>query len=188
MFPSCLFSYLASAVFSFFFDLYCESSYVFNLIAPNEEIVTMKNILVLIDFSDVTEDVIQKTSLLAESLKHSKVWLLHVALPHPDLKQYEKKVYTKAMRDEMAKIYHEEHIQLQNYSNRIRKKGIESTAILVQGDILEIVVDKVPELEVDVIVIGYHEHSALRDFIHGNVNKDVLNKMDCPLLLVRSKK
>ena len=62
----------------------------------------------------------------------AKIWLLHVCAPDPQFIGYE--LDPAAMRDVVAKRYHEEHRELQAMARRLRDGGLDCTALLVQGD------------------------------------------------------
>ncbi|MBF0275436.1 MAG: universal stress protein [Nitrospinae bacterium] len=146
----------------------------------------MKNIIVALDFSQVTKKMIENTITLYENM-HCKVWLLHVALPHPDLKQYEEKAYTKAMREKMAEIYSHEHMQLQNCAKELRAKDVETEALMIQGNTADTIIKKAEELQANFIVIGSHGHGALHKMLLGSVSEAVLSKANCPVILIPSR-
>ena len=87
-------------------------------------------LLVAIDLSDATGKIVDKTRDLAKSLS-AKVWLLHIAEPEPDFVGYD--VGPQYERDAISEQFHREHMDLQAIADGLRKEGLETTALLVQG-------------------------------------------------------
>jgi len=87
-------------------------------------------LLAAIDFSEAMRGVMRETEMLAEAL-HAEVWLVHVAPPEPDFVGYDPGPQTE--RDLVARHRHQEHRQLQNMAAGMRERGIETTALMVQG-------------------------------------------------------
>ncbi len=83
-------------------------------------------ILVCVDLSKSTEIIIDKIEELSKPLS-ARVWLLHNALPEPDKVEF--KVDPIAARESLAKRFHVEHVEIQKLAERLRKAGVETTAL-----------------------------------------------------------
>ncbi len=142
------------------------------------------NILVPIDFSDVTDAVIAKAAHLAKALG-AKVWLIHTAIPEPDFVGYE--VGPEYIRDSAARHLREEHQVLGQYQDKLRAEGVEVTAMLVPGEAIEKILQEAVSLEADWIVLGSHGHGALYNLLAGSVCQGVLSKATCPVVIVPSR-
>ena len=139
------------------------------------------NILTCIDFSASTEKVVNKTAEIAKAIS-AKLWLLHIAEPEPDFVGYE--VGPQSVRDSLSKRFHEEHRQIQAIADRMRKEGIDTTALLVQGSTVETILAKASKLSADMIVVGTHGRGAISQLFVGSVSEGVLRKAKCPVLVV----
>ena len=142
-------------------------------------------ILACIDLSDSTDIVMEKTEELAKGLS-ARVWLLHNALPEPD--KIEFKVDPIAAREELAKRFINEHRQIQDIAERLRKAGIETTALLVHGNTVETILKEAEDLDVDMIVVGSHGHGAMYQLLVGAVSEGVLHNSQVPVLIIPTHK
>jgi nucleotide-binding universal stress UspA family protein len=141
----------------------------------------MKNILVLIDFTDVSENVLAHSILWAKKFG-SKCWLVHVAAPDPEFVGYE--IGPKYIRDDRSKILQQEHKDLTSMKNRLEKQGIECEALLIQGYIHETILDEIKKLKIELIIMGNNRHGKLYEVVVGSVGKEVLNKANVPVVVV----
>ena len=138
-------------------------------------------LLVGVDLSESTEKIVKKAEEIAKALS-AKVWLLHIAEPDPDFVGY--KVGPQSVRDSVSKQFHGEHRQIQEIADRMRKTGLNTTALLVQGATVETILKEASELDVDMIVLGSHGRGAIYKLLLGDVSEGVLHKSECPVLFV----
>jgi nucleotide-binding universal stress UspA family protein len=141
----------------------------------------MKNILVPVDFSDVTERVIEEAGSLCEALA-AKLWLVHVAAPDPDFVGYDGG--PQSVRDSVAQHLRDEHRDLQQKADALRASGLDAVALLVQGPTVDTILVEAKRLDADMIVMGSHGHGALYRALLGSVSEGVLHKTTCPLTIV----
>ena len=142
-------------------------------------------LLVCVDLSESTEIIVKKIEEIAEALP-AKVWLLHNAVPEPDFVEF--KVDPLAARESLAKKFHVEHCQIQEIADRMRKAGMDATALLVHGATVETILKEASDLEVDMIVVGSHGRSAMYQLVMGSVSEEVLHKSRFPVLVVPTHK
>ena len=142
-------------------------------------------LLVAVDLSESTEIIVKKAEEIA--IAHSaKLWIIHNAEPEPDFVEF--KVDPQAARESLSKKFHGEHRQIQELANRMRKAGLDTTALLVQGATVETILNEASELEVDMIVVGSHGRGAMYQLLVGSVSEGVLRKSRCPILVVPTHK
>ena len=141
----------------------------------------MRNILVAVDFSPVTEKILQSTSELAGALG-GHVWLIHAAAPDPDFVGYE--AGPTGVRDQVAEELREEHRDLQAHAEALRKSGLEATALLVQGPTVELILKEADRLNADLLVIGSHGHGAIHRLLLGSISEGVLRRSRIPVMIV----
>jgi nucleotide-binding universal stress UspA family protein len=142
-------------------------------------------ILVGIDFSDSSEVIVEKTEQLAKAFS-AAIWLIHVAEPNPEFVGYE--AGPQSVRDSLSEQFHEEHRQIQMLAERMRNKGIDTTALLVQGSTVETLLNEASRLVVDMVVIGSHGRGAVYELLMGSVTKGVIHGAKCPVLVVPTHK
>jgi nucleotide-binding universal stress UspA family protein len=142
-------------------------------------------LLVCVDLSESTEIIVKKVEEITEALT-TKVWLLHNAVPEPDFVEF--KVDPQAARESLAKKFHVEHRQIQELANRMRKAGVDTTALLVHGATVETILEEASDLEVDMIVVGTHGRGAMYQLLMGSVSEAALHKSRFPVLVVPTHK
>ena len=141
----------------------------------------MSTILALVDFSDVTEAVLEQAASMARGLKAAVV-VLHVASPDPDFVGYEAGPQT--VRDSVAGHLHEEHRTLRQMEEKLKASGLSATSLLVQGPTIEKCLSEAARLQPLLVVVGSHGHGLLRGLLVGSVTEGVLRKASCPVLVV----
>lgn len=141
----------------------------------------MKNILVTVDFDKGEELLIEKAFQMASAFG-SKLWLMHIAAPDPDFVGYD--VGPKYIRDSRASELRKEHRQVQAYSESLKKRGVNSEGLLVQGATIEMIIKESKKLNVDLIISGQHDHGFFYKAFVGSVSAGIIKKSKIPVLIV----
>lgn len=141
----------------------------------------MKNILVSIDFSDNEKQLINKALEMARAFK-AKMWLLHVASPEPEFIGFG--VGPQYIRDSRAQELRKEHRKLSEYAENIKQENIESEGLLIQGATIDMILEEADKLDIDMIIIGRHEHSLMYKLFFGSVASGVIKKSPIPIYVV----
>ena len=142
-------------------------------------------ILVCVDLSKSTETIVNKIEELTRSLS-ARVWLLHNAVPEPDTLEF--KVDPIAARESLAKKFHVEHLEIQKLAERLRKAGVEATALLVHGKTIDVILKEAADLDVDMIAVGSHGRGAMYQLLVGSISEDVLHRSRLPVLVIPTRK
>ena len=142
-------------------------------------------LLVALDLSEPSELIVKKAEELAKEMS-AQVWILHNAEPAPDVLEF--RADPQAARDSLAEKFHREHRQIQKIAKRLRKEGLEATALLVHGPTVEVILKEASDLDVDMIVVGSHGRGAVFHLIMGSVSEGILRKSRCPVLIVPTRK
>ena len=142
-------------------------------------------LLVAVDLSESTNIIVKKVEELAKALS-AKVWILHNAEPEPNLVEF--RADPQTARDSLSKKFRGEHRQIQKIAKRLRKAGLDITALLVHGVTVETILKEASKLDVDMIVVGSHGRSAVYQLFVGSVSEAVLHKSRCPVLVVPTHK
>lgn len=141
----------------------------------------MSHILAAIDFSDLTDAVVEQATTIGKALG-ARVTLLHVAAPDPDFVGYE--VGPESERDFRAQELRSEHTVLLNRATELQKQGIDANAFLIAGPSETTILEKASHFDSDMIVIGSHGHGAIYDVLVGSVCAGVVKHATCPVLVV----
>ena len=75
---------------------------------------------------------------------------------------------------------------LTTIQNKFREKGITTRTRIVQGPVVEAIIDAAEREEADLIAMASHGRTGLPQVFYGSVAAGVLHRVDRPLLLIRS--
>jgi nucleotide-binding universal stress UspA family protein len=139
------------------------------------------NLLVAVDFSAVTDRVIETAAALARQCGGS-VTLLHVARPEPDFVGYE--AGPQSVRDQVATEFRLQRRMLQDLADRLRRAEVEATPVVVQGSTSETIVDQAARSGAALIVVGTHGRGAMMDLLVGSVSEGVIRRSTIPVVVV----
>ena len=140
----------------------------------------MKTILVAVDFSPITETLLEAAVKAANP--DSKIYIIHVAAPDPDFVGYG--VGPDYIRQDRAAELVEEHKLMNEYKQRVLEEGLDAEALLVSGPTVETLLEEIKKLEAELLVIGRKGHSAVYEVIFGSVCKILLEKINIPALVI----
>lgn len=141
----------------------------------------MKRILVPIDFSAGTSAIVDTAASLAESL-NAHLTILHIARPEPEFVTYEPG--PESVREAVAKEMADLHRKLHDLEAVLTARGINASALMIQGYTVEKILQEVERLGIDLIVMGSHGRGALYNMLLGSVSEGVIRKANCPVLIV----
>lgn len=141
----------------------------------------MKTILVPVDFSDVTTEVVETARKFAAAFE-GRLVILNVAEPEPDFVGFE--AGPPAVRVATARDYKLERQRLDEIKTRLVSGGSDVTALHIQGPIVEKILHEAGEQQADLIVIGSHGHGAFYDLLVGSVTHGIIKDARCPVVVV----
>jgi nucleotide-binding universal stress UspA family protein len=156
------------------------------------------NILAAVDFSDATQKMLHEVKRLASGLT-SKVWLLHVVAMKPGFINHvdhgsgfgglepcfvDYGPDPKTKRDQISCQFKKEHKALQQEAGRLQRSGIETTALLIQGSVIEVIIHESNKLGIEMIIVGSHGHGAVYNLVIGSVSEGLLKRSPCPVLVI----
>ncbi len=143
----------------------------------------MKNILVPVDFSDVTAQVVETSRKFAAAFQ-SRLILLNVAEPEPDFVGFE--AGPPPVRVAVARDFRVERQRLEQLKEKLMIDGTDVLALHIQGPTVSRILDQAGEHHADLIVIGSHGHGAFYDLMVGSVTHGVIKDAPCPVVVVPS--
>ena len=141
----------------------------------------MKKILAAIDFSPLSDGIINQAATLAKALS-AHVVLVHVAAPDPDFVGYE--VGPQYIRDARADVLREEHRDLQTLADSLRGQGVEAEAIFAQGPTVETLLEASDRFGVELVIMGSHGRGAALRALLGSVSTEVIRRSSVPVLVM----
>jgi nucleotide-binding universal stress UspA family protein len=138
----------------------------------------MKTILAPIDFSNISDAVVDQAATLARAVD-GRVILLAVIQPPVVMSEY------AAMMD-IAEITAagEKHAARQLDRLQERLTDVASDTIQTLGSPIAHILDQSAKLKADYIVMGSHGHTAFYDLLVGSTTHGVLMRAKCPVVIV----
>ena len=156
----------------------------------------MQKLLAAVDFSRITDTILNQAATLAKALD-ARLWVLHVASDETQSIVYEATQYSsyspefvglpgdvQLTRDLSAEELKREHAELLSISSKLRNDGIHAQAILVKGDAAKLIIEKANDLGVQTILLGSHGHGLLHKALLGSVSESVIRHASCNILIV----
>jgi nucleotide-binding universal stress UspA family protein len=141
----------------------------------------IETILVPVDFSDVTAEVVRYATEMAKSYG-GRIVLLHISEPEPDFVGYE--AGPQAVRTTVARDFRSEHQQLDQLKHSITGAGLEVLALHIQGSLAEKIVQEAQAHQAGLIVVGTHGHGSFYNLLVGSVTASLLKHAPCPVMVV----
>lgn len=142
----------------------------------------MKTIVALVDFSDVTANVLKHAQALAEAFR-SHVIILHGLQKRPVV--VDMGVASPTMLQNLTPEEIEaQRAKLRKLSGPIAGAGIKVSIEQLPDATVESIVEEARRLKADVIIVGSHHHGTFYDLIVGSVTSGVLRRAACPVLVV----
>ena len=138
----------------------------------------MQNILIPIDFSDVTDAAIRTAEELAWGVG-ADIYVLHALTPEPAFVGWGVgPTYTRDdERKERARL-------LDELVKRISTDEFNVSPLLVEGPTIDAILDAIDKKNIDLVVMGSHGHGALFDLLVGSACEAVIRKAKCPVVVV----
>ena len=140
----------------------------------------MKTILAPVDFSPISDAVVDEASRLARAT-HGRVVLLAVIQPPVVMSEY------AAMMD-IVEITSagEKHAtrQLAKLEQRLKADGVTTETLHAVGSPIGHILEQAKKVGADYIVMGSHGHTAFYDLLVGSTTHGVLMRTTCPVVIV----
>ncbi|MEO6001963.1 MAG: universal stress protein [Opitutus sp.] len=141
----------------------------------------MKTVLTPLDFSDVSDAVVQAAATLARAIQ-GRLVLLTVVQPPVFTAEY------SIVMDNIAEIT---AIGERSASNRLeaiqadlQRDGLTVDTVQYSGAPIAHIIDEANKFDADYIVMGSHGHTAFYDLLVGSTTHGVLKRAKCPVVIV----
>ncbi|MEO7597904.1 MAG: universal stress protein [Opitutus sp.] len=141
----------------------------------------MKTILTPVDFSEVSDAVVNAAAHLAKATD-ARIVLLTVVQPPVFTAEYtvvmENIVEIQAIGERSAANH------LKRVQARLESEGITVETAQFNGSPVIHIVEQAEKFLADYIVMGSHGHTAFYDLLVGSTTHGVLNRAHCPVVIV----
>jgi nucleotide-binding universal stress UspA family protein len=141
---------------------------------------TVKTIVCPVDFSKGSERAVEQAAVVAKATG-AHVELLHVyqlpVLALPD-------GVVTATPEFVVRLTNHAQEALDAQRERLTALGVQATTRLLEGNPVEIIVERAKQLEASMIVIGTHGRSGLQRFLLGSTAERVVRLATVPVLSV----
>lgn len=139
-------------------------------------------ILLAADGSEYTRKAARQLAKYTRFLaKPAEIHLLHVhaPLPYPGA--------AKVIGKDAVKKYQREESEaaLKVAEKELKKAGLAYEAHWMAGDTAEAIAEFVDRHDIELVVMGSHGHTALKNLALGSVTTKVIATLDVPVLIVR---
>jgi len=149
----------------------------------------MKKVLVPIDFSDVTEFVVENAKLFAKSFD-AELKIIHVfasmlqgivggIIMTP--------LNYEVLREELAVKLKNKHKKMLEIKQKLSNEKVNVKASFLEGKVSEVILSQVKEYAPDMIIMGSHGHGYMTKVLLGSITMSVLKHVKCPVMIVPSK-
>lgn len=143
----------------------------------------MGSVLTCVDFSELSERVVDQGGRLATAMEEP-MHLLHVAAGEPELAGYDKDEISPHTRDARASELHQERSMLETLAARVSGRGFDVVPHLTMGHTVQQILARATHVDAELIVIGSHGHGALRHLLVGSVAEALLRASPFPVVVV----
>ena len=143
----------------------------------NPAAVTFERILVLTDFSDMSQRALEYAKAIARQ-GNSQLLLVHVSPPMNLITPPE-----AAWIDE-SEVQARQEERLEQSGAALRSEGYRAKAFLLVGALHDELLSAVRQYEVDLIILGTHGRKGFDRFLFGSETEAVLRHSRCPVLSV----
>ncbi len=144
----------------------------------------LRTILVPLDGSTRAEKILPYVEELALG-RESKIILMEVIEPSAYMVgSYETMPYYS--QEMAASVLKEAKAYLEHLAQKLEAKGLEATAVVKHGMVVQTILEVADEEQADLIAMASHGRSGLGRVFYGSVAAGILQQADRPLLLIRS--
>lgn len=139
----------------------------------------MNRVLAPIDFSSVTDAVIERSVALCKAF-NSELVLMYVSSPHPDFLGCD---YQQGQRWREL-VLSEPGANIVSYAEKADAQGVKLSVVVTQGPVVESILEVAQNISADWIVLGSHGHGALYDLLVGSTVEGVMSVANVPTVIV----
>lgn len=140
----------------------------------------MKKIIAAVDFTDVTNSVLDRACELTRAL-NGTLTILHTEPPEVDLLAYP---VPEVVALEPPETADQDMQTLEHLQERVAGQNVHGEFLLLRGPTAEVIAAEARKLQADLIVIGSHQHGQFFHMLFGGVRDGLIAKASCPVMVV----
>lgn len=141
----------------------------------------MKTFLVPVDFSPITDDVVDTAIDFARPFS-GKVILVHIVQPPVVTSEFA--LPAEVLQEAMAAGDKAGREKLESIRQKFESLGIAAEAKVLQGPPSSLIVDEARRSGADFIIMGSHGHGKLYDLLVGSTASGVMKKAKCGVIIL----
>jgi nucleotide-binding universal stress UspA family protein len=141
-------------------------------------------ILVPLDGSMHAEEILPHVEQLARYAKATLVFVRVIA--PPALTKVQEMPYQTLRRQDLDRRSREAELYLRGVQGKFREKGIETKINVLTGSPVTAIANAARRERADLVAIASHSTGSLPALLGSNVAAKLLQRVDCPMLIVRS--
>lgn len=142
---------------------------------------TMKTFLVPVDFSPITNDVIE-TAVEFARVFPGRLMLLHVVQPPVVTSEFA--LPAEVLQEALVVGEKAGREKLESLRGKLASSGVNTEIKLVSGPPASLIVEEAKSIGADFIVMGSHGHGKLYDLLVGSTASGVMKKAKCGVILL----
>ena len=154
-----------------------------NRLSPAGVYLGMKTLLVPVDFSAVSEEIVDTAVSFARAFG-GKVVLLHIVQPPIITSEYALPV--DAVQEAMSTSEKNAVTKLAVYEETFRKAGMEVEISVRHGPPVYEILDAAAKARADFILMGSHGHGKIYDLLVGSTASGVIKDASCGVIIMPS--
>jgi nucleotide-binding universal stress UspA family protein len=150
--------------------------------------MAMRTLLVLVDLSDVSKPVLEKTAELAQLLS-ARVVVLHVAEPvatYAPVEATEDLVVPRNPPVDTMEDFSATNSLLKSLEEPLEAVGVEVETVIHAGLVVDDIFEQAAKYHADYIILGSHGHGVLYHLFSKSVVTNTLKHAHCPIIVVPS--
>ncbi|RMD47125.1 MAG: universal stress protein, partial [Aquificota bacterium] len=151
-----------------------------------------KNILVCVDFTDISDAVVNSAALLSKIFDAKINLLTVIERPVPILHEgFEELIEPEEIEilfELEKKLREEAEERLNKYAKNLSDKNIKvKTIIEISENITDTILDNIEKEKVDLVIIGSHKKGLVDKLLLGSISEKIVNKSPVSTLIIKGK-
>ncbi len=142
----------------------------------------MKTFLVPVDFSSITERVVDSALAFARAFG-GRVVLLHI-VQTPVIATAEYALPAEVIQEAVTVSKGASQKKLAGYTELFQQAGIECTSKTLIGAPVPLIRDEAAKANADFVIMGSHGHGKLYDFLVGSTASGIIKKTKCGVIII----
>ena len=144
-------------------------------------------VLVALDLSECSQQVVERAAELAAPASHPLVLVYVVELPVGVAPDTELAVEGQEAKGSAAGLLEAEaRARLAPLVAQLAQRGFEAQARIVHGRVADALSDAADALDAHMIVMGSHGRSGVARLLFGSIAEEMLTRASCPVTVVRT--